>query len=188
MAGRSTIDLLRHGETAMSGFRGRLDDDLNANGWEQMRRAALAPSSWQVVVSSPLKRCASFAQMFAGAHHLPCHLDARLVEMDFGDWEGMTAADLMPSQGDALARFWADPWQFGPPHGEGMAAFESRVRAAWHDLALRYKGMRVLVVTHGGVIRLLLCLDRQLPRCEFLQLNVPHASVHRIGVPDITTR
>lgn len=181
MAGGAIIDLLRHGETGQSGFRGHLDDPLTAAGWEEMRRATREAGAWQAVVSSPLARCADFARVFAGEYQLPLALDARLAELHFGDWEGLTAEDLMQTHPDALARFWNDPWSFPPPNGEGLAAFESRIRAAWGDLSERYGGRHVLVVTHGGVIRLLLCLVRGLARDELLRLEVPHASLHRIG-------
>ncbi len=184
MAGRVSFDLLRHGETGQSGFRGRLDDPLTPAGREQMRQTTRVARSWQAVVSSPLARCADFARAFAGENHLPFALDARLAELHFGDWEGLTADDLMHAQPDALARFWNDPWSFPPPNGECMAVFEQRVRGAWADLSIRYVGQPILVVTHGGVIRLLMCLARGLARGELLRLAVPHASLHRIGAPE----
>ncbi len=181
MSGEVVIELLRHGETGQSGFRGQLDDPLTPAGWEQMHRTTCGTPCWQAVVSSPLTRCADFARAFAGEYHLPFALDARLAELHFGDWEGLTADDLMRTSPDALARFWNDPWSFPPPNSEGLAAFESRVRAVWGELSERYGGRHVLIVTHGGVIRLLLCLARGLARDALLRLEVPHASLHRIG-------
>jgi alpha-ribazole phosphatase len=182
MADGAVISLLRHGETGQSGFRGRLDDPLTPAGWEQMRRATHeARMPWQAVVSSPLVRCADFAHAFAAERGLPVEWDARLAELDFGDWEGLEPRVLQHSQPDALTRFWNDPWAFTPPKGERMAEFETRVRAAWADISERHAGHPVLVVTHGGVIRLLLCLARGLARDELLRLAVSHASLHRIG-------
>jgi alpha-ribazole phosphatase len=182
MADGAVIVLLRHGETGQSGFRGRLDDPLTLAGWEQMRRATHeARIPWQAVVSSPLVRCADFAHAFAAERGLPVERDDRLAELDFGNWEGQDAEALYRTQPEALGRFWADPWTFTPPNGEPLAAFEARVRAAWADLSERHADQHVLVVTHGGVIRLLLCLARGLAHSELLRLAVPHASLHRIG-------
>lgn len=182
MPAGAVIDLLRHGETGQSGFRGRLDDPLTPAGWEQMRRATHeVRMPWQAVVSSPLARCADFARTFAAERGLPVEWDVRLVELDFGDWEGMGAETLQRTQSEVLGRFWADPWTFAPPNGEPVAEFERRVRAAWADISECHAGRHVLVVTHGGVIRLLLCLARGLARGELLRLAVPHASLHRIG-------
>lgn len=182
MAGGAVIDLLRHGETGQSGFRGRLDDPLIPPGWEQMRRTTHeARTPWQAVISSPLARCADFARAFAAERGLPLEWDARLAELDFGDWEGLEPRTLQHTHSEALARFWNDPWAFTPPNGERMAEFEMRVRAAWSDLSDRHAGHHVLVVTHGGVIRLLLCLARGLAHSELLRLAVSHASLHRVG-------
>ena len=55
------LDLLRHGETEQGGLRGSLDDALTEKGWAQMRDAVAEAGPWQVLVSSPLQRCARFA-------------------------------------------------------------------------------------------------------------------------------
>lgn len=174
------VDLLRHGATGLSGFRGSLDDPLSDEGWAQMRSAVREAGPWQAVLSSPLTRCAAFARELAARHGAPLELDARLAELHFGTWEGRSAEQLMQTQPAALARFWEDPWRHAPPGGETLDAFEARVLAAWREACATYAGRRVLVVTHGGVIRLLLCRVRGLPRSEFLRLEVPHASLHGI--------
>ena len=174
-------DLLRHGQTGLSGFRGRLDDPLTPAGWDEMQQAvASADTRWKAVISSPLKRCADFARQFAHERGLPLNYDTRLTELDFGDWEGVNAEQLMASDPLALKRFWSEPQIFTPPNGESFAAFENRVRTAWQDNSSQYHGESVLLITHGGVIRLLLCLLRKLPYSEFLNLAVPHASLHRV--------
>jgi alpha-ribazole phosphatase len=132
-------------------------------------------------------RCADFARAFAAERGLPVEWDARLAELDFGDWEGLESRMLQHTQPEALARFWNDPWAFTPPKGERMAEFEMRVRAAWADISGRHAGRRVLVVTHGGVIRLLRCLSQGLARSELLRLAVSHASLHRIGACETVT-
>lgn len=183
-------DLIRHGTTGLGGFRGRLDDPLDATGWLQMRNAAATTDeAWQIVICSPLRRCAEFASEIAAKRGLPLETDARLAELDFGDWEGASAEELMRTEAgaEALRRFWDDPWRHPPPQGEPLTAFEERVRTAWQDLAARHAGKSVLLVTHGGVIRLLLCLARGLPRRELLNLDVPHASLYRIAAAEIFT-
>ena len=56
------LDLLRHGETEQGGLRGSLDDALTDKGWAQMRQAVAEAGPWEVLVSSPLQRCARFAE------------------------------------------------------------------------------------------------------------------------------
>lgn len=174
------IDLLRHGDTGFSGFRGRLDDPLTPLGWQQMEQA-VAGQTWDFVTSSPRQRCAEFAQKFAAHHAIPLELDEKLAEMDFGMWEGKTAAELMQTDADALGAFWQNPEHHSPPGGESMAAFSARVLQAWDELCKRHTRQRVLVITHGGVIRRIQCHVRHLPLAQLLSLEVPHASLHKIS-------
>lgn len=179
MPAPATIDLLRHGDTGHSGFRGSLDDALSAQGWRQMERA-VAGRSWHAVVSSPRRRCATFAQETAARLNVSVQFDERLAELHFGEWEGRTAEHLAQHQPEALHNFWRDPERHPPPGGETLSVFSARVLAAWRELCERHAARRVLVVTHAGVIRRLLCEVRGLPLKQLLTLDVPHGSLHRL--------
>ncbi|AYC33688.1 histidine phosphatase family protein [Pseudomonas cavernae] len=172
------FDLLRHGETELgSVFRGSLDDLLTASGWAQMRTAVANAGPWDAIVSSPLQRCAAFATELAQQHGVPLLLEADLRELHFGAWEGRSAASLMEDQADALGRFWAEPYACTPPQGEPMVQFAARVFAAIERLAAQFAGRRVLLVSHGGVIRLLLARARGLPREQLLRVTVGHGEL-----------
>lgn len=167
------IELLRHGETALAGsLRGSLDDELTPAGWQQMHEACKKPGAWQQIVSSPLRRCAAFAEELGGHLRLPVCLEPDLRELHFGEWEGQYPADLMREHADSLAAFWRNPYVCTPPGGEPVLAFEQRVLASLNDLALRYAGEKILVITHGGVMRLLLARAQGLPREQLLQVQV----------------
>lgn len=170
------LELLRHGETELGGgLRGSLDDALTDTGWAQLRGAVIEAGPWHRLVSSPLQRCARFAEELAGQRDLPLALEPDLQELHFGEWEGRAAAELMVREADALGRFWRDPYTFTPPGGEPLAVFEARVLGALQRLRQRHAGERVLLVTHGGVMRLLLARARGLPRSDLLQVNVGYA-------------
>lgn len=184
------LDLLRHGETrGGSRFRGRLDDPLTERGWEQMW-AAVGPGEgdgegvpvWDGIVTSPLARCADFARALSERRGIPLRLDPRLAELDFGDWEGRIAAELMATEAEALGRFWADPVAHPPPGGEPLLAFQARVLAAWGELLRQDRGDRTLVISHGGVIRVILCQVLGYPLGRLLELDVGHASLRGIRV------
>ena len=182
-AGRTCIDLLRHGETqAGSVYLGRTDVPLSEHGFRQMEEALLDAPHYQAVLSSPLARCAAFAQDYAQRFGLPLHFDARFQEMDFGMWDGCSAAEIAAADAGALENFWRDPVAFTPPHAEPLLSFQARVLAAWRELPARYHGQHVLLVTHGGVMRIILCHLQQRPLNELLSLAVPHAALHRIAV------
>ncbi|WP_144939216.1 alpha-ribazole phosphatase family protein [Pseudomonas alabamensis] len=177
------LDLLRHGQTELGGgLRGSLDDALTEQGWAQMQAAVADAGPWQVVISSPLQRCARFAEPLAQRLDVPFALEPDLRELHFGDWEGHSAAQLMETDADGLGAFWNDPYAFTPPQGEPVEAFAERVLAALARLRERYAGQAVLLVTHGGVIRLLLARARGLPRAHLLQVEVPHGSLSRLYV------
>jgi alpha-ribazole phosphatase len=146
------LDLLRHGETELGGgLRGSLDDALTAKGWEQMHAAVEQGGPWDRLVSSPLQRCARFAEQLGARLGLPLHLDQDLQELHFGAWEGRSAAALMDTDAEALGRFWADPYS-------------------------------ILLISHGGVMRLLLAQARGLPREQLLNVEVAHGALFSLQV------
>ncbi|WLH37322.1 alpha-ribazole phosphatase family protein [Pseudomonas sp. FP2196] len=177
------LDLLRHGETELGGgLRGSLDDALTEKGWTQMREAVIAGGPWDRLVSSPLQRCARFAAELGEQLNLPVQLDKDLQELHFGAWEGQSAAALMKTDADALGLFWADPYSFTPPQGEPVSDFSARVLAAVARLNAAYAGERVLLISHGGVMRLLLAQARRLPREQLLNVEVGHGALFSLTV------
>ncbi|MCU1754932.1 alpha-ribazole phosphatase family protein [Pseudomonas helleri] len=178
-----TLDLLRHGETELGGgLRGSLDDALTLVGWEQMRAAVQGQGPWDRIVSSPLQRCALFAQELAGQLALPVTFDKDLQELHFGEWEGQSAAALMQTDEQALGLFWANPYSFTPPQGEPVLEFSQRVLAAVTRLQQAHAGERVLVVCHGGVMKLLLAQARGLPREQLLNIQVVNGALFELQV------
>ena len=178
-----TLDLLRHGETELGGgLRGSLDDALTAPGWAQMRAAVKGQGPWDRIVSSPLQRCALFAHELGEQLGLPVSLDKDLQELHFGAWEGQSAAALMETDAEALGLFWSDPYAFTPPDGEPVLEFSRRVLAAVNRLQQAHAGERVLVVCHGGVMKLLLAQARGLPREQLLQIQVVNGALFELQV------
>ncbi|MFA7242016.1 MAG: histidine phosphatase family protein [Sulfuricellaceae bacterium] len=174
------ISLLRHGETEGGlRYRGSTDDALSLRGWEQMW-AAVGDGEWERIVASPLIRCAAFAQALAERRGIPFEIDERLREMHFGAWEGRTAIEIMAENADALARFWQNPAVYPPPEGEPLADFQARVLAAWRETVRA--GQRVLLVSHGGPIRVVLCEIKPHPVERLLELEVAHAALFAVRI------
>ncbi len=100
------------------------------------------------VVTSPLSRCHRLAAAIATARDLPLATDSRLIEMDFGRWEGLPWDAIPRPELDA----WAEDLLHASPHGgETVADLAARTHAALADLA---RGPRpALAVTHAGVIK-----------------------------------
>jgi len=173
------VDLLRHGSVRGGPcLRGWQDDPLDEAGWQQMRAAVDGRTDWQRVISSPLRRCADFADELAARLAIPLDTDPRWRELGFGDWEGQTADQILARDPEALRAFWCDPRANPPPNGETLSMFEARVDAVWTSLQQGLQaGERALLVTHGGVIRLLLCRVLGLPISEQFRFEVPTASL-----------
>lgn len=179
----TTIDLIRHGEPVGGRrYRGQVDDPLSEKGWRQMREAVADHCPWQRIVSSPLIRCAAFAEELAKRHGLPLQLEPRLQEIGFGEWEGKTADELLAQDPQCLWRFYRDPLNNTPPGAETLAAFRDRVIAAWDELLQQHAGRHVLVVGHAGMMRMILRHVLDMPLERVFRLQVANACITRIEV------
>ena len=175
------IDLLRHGQPAGGDrFRGVQDDPLSEIGWQQMRDSVQGMSGWDVVVSSPLKRCAEFAAELAEQYGLDLEIKADFAELAFGDWEGRSYEEIKQSAPQAWQAFFEDPINNTPPGGEPMADFCQRIDAAWDELLEQYKGRHVLVVCHGAVMRVIYRRILNTPMSSLFSIEVPYACLSRI--------
>ncbi len=143
--------------------------------------ARVATSS--VVWSSPSTRCASVARVLASRWQVDLRLDARLLEVDFGDWEGRTWSRIEGEEPAAYAS-WMSNWRTAaPPGGESIAALSARVEAWLAELgegALDQvtTGAPVLIA-HAGVIRALLVLLDGLAWDDAMKRDVPHLAWKR---------
>ncbi len=175
------IHLLRHGE-AQGGnrYRGITDDPLTEKGWEQMW-SAVGEERWERVISSPLSRCAEFGKALAERFSIPFEVVDDLKEMDFGRWDGKSAEEIWAKDAEALQQFWKDPVAGVPPDGEAFVDFRSRVMNSWREIIAAHPGQRLLLITHGGVIRVILCELSGHPLERLLEIEVAYASIH--GVP-----
>lgn len=178
------IDLLRHGETVHSGrYCGSTNHPLTRTGWMQMWQAIKnRPIEWQQIVTSPLVRCADFAEAIGQRYAIPVTYDERIQEIHFGDWEDRSSAELMHTNADALACFWRDPFNHPPPNGEYLPIFMTRVLSAWHAVQQQFNGQKILLVTHGGVIRIIICHVLQFPLERMLEIKIEHACFKQIQI------
>jgi broad specificity phosphatase PhoE len=186
----TTIDLLRHGACQDGAiFRGHTDSALSAHGEQQMFNAleklrALnleQENPWQTIVSSPLQRCANIAADLTTAQH-PLILEPGFREISFGDWDGQQTEQVLAEQPQQVAAFWQDPSRHTPPHGESLQDFEIRVGRAWAVLLQNQRGNHVLLICHGGVVRMLLAKLLGMPLHALTRLSVPYGCISRITV------
>ena len=178
---KTLIDLIRHGEPEGGRrYRGQVDDPLSDSGWRQMWAAVGDQAPWQRILTSPLSRCQAFATALGERHGLPVTVDARLMEIGFGAWEGRTAEQLRAEDPAQLARFYHDPVAARPAGAEPLAEFRARVVAAFDTLTEACHGQQVLVITHAGVIRTLIAHVLGAPLEAIYRIEVDYAAMTRI--------
>lgn len=184
--------LIRHGETdwnAAGRLQGREDVPLNERGRRQAARNGRALGHLLArrglglrdvaFVASPLARAAETMRLVGAEVGLDpaAHAhDARLVELGFGRWEGLTYAEVARVDPDGHAAREVDPWNARPPGGESMA--EAAVRVA--PLLGALSGPTVLV-THGGLIRVMHVLLGLAGREAVRQVPTPQDRFHVVA-------
>jgi probable phosphoglycerate mutase len=152
------LHLLRHGETAYTAERrysGRGDIPLTERGLAQAGAVArrLAGTSIDAVVTSPLERCVRTAEIVAAG--APIVVDEDLTECDFGDWEGLTFADVRARWPDEMAR-WLASTAVAPPGGEALDRVAERVERAVARVRANHPSGVVVMVSHVSPIKLVL--------------------------------
>ena len=120
--------------------------------------ARLAPMRGAVIHTSPLSRCRLVAEALAAGWNASAILDDRLLEMNFGAWEGLAWDDIPRAALDAWA---ADLMGFAAPGGESGAGLVTRVSAFWAEIAAG--GGRHVIITHGGPLKVLTALAERKP-------------------------
>ncbi|MEU6038255.1 bifunctional RNase H/acid phosphatase [Actinomadura sp. NPDC047616] len=180
----TTTLLLRHGETALSvdkRFAGTGDFPLTDNGAAQARAAAraLRDQGIDAIVTSPLSRCRDTAAAVAAETGAPVRVEDGLRETDFGDWEGLTFAEVGERWPGELKAWLADP-SAAPPGGESFTATARRVRTALDKLKVRHRHRKVLVITHVTPIKLLVVAALGAPMSAMYRMQLDVASLSRI--------
>ncbi len=182
--GRPTLYFLRHGQTDWNvayRLQGQMDIPINANGREQAARngrrlASLIDEPERMAfIASPLGRTRETMEIARRELGLKTHgyeTDDRLKELSFGLWQGFTFDELRGQQDPAVEARFADKWGFVPAGGESYAMLLERVKG-W----LPYQSRDAVVVTHGGVIRVLMHHLGGMPTDKAVRETVPQDRV-----------
>jgi broad specificity phosphatase PhoE len=184
----TTLLLVRHGETDWNRdgrWQGQSDTPLNEVGREQAVRVAEELDGIDVVYSSDLARARETAEIVAERLGLDVELDERLRERSFGAWEGKTGPEIEAEFRDAHERWLAGDGP-GADDAEAFASFGARVESFVEDVLMRHPDETVLVVAHGGSIRVIHALAGGLDyvRDHRSIPAVPNCTVSRYGARD----
>ncbi|WP_373079155.1 histidine phosphatase family protein [Zhongshania sp.] len=147
---------VRHGQTFANinkVWHGQTDTELTEEGHEQARRlGAYFPRYLHadVIYTSPLQRARITAEAIARTFKLEVNFDPRLMEMDLGDWEGKTFAELIEA-GNIVQKLIDDP-DFATPNGESQNIVKQRIVTAVDEISAKHPNENVIIVAHGVTI------------------------------------
>jgi broad specificity phosphatase PhoE len=152
--------LARHAQTASSAvdsFNGQRELPLTAHGRDQARKLGerLRGIEWAAVYRSPLGRTLETATLIAPGRD-PVALPG-LIEIDYGDWEGLSPGEARARDARRYDAWVADPAASSPPRGETAAQVAQRALAALEEIRSRHEGSThpVLAVSHKATLRIL---------------------------------
>ncbi|MER5638490.1 bifunctional RNase H/acid phosphatase [Kitasatospora sp. NPDC002227] len=181
----TTFVLLRHGETPLTPEKrfsgsGGSDPELSEKGRWQAARAAeafAARGSIQAVVSSPMRRTRQTAEAVAQRLGLDVRTEEGLRELDFGDWEGLTFAEVQDRHPEDLAAWLSSAKAKPTGSTESFTTLTHRVGVARDKLLARYSGKTVLVVSHVSPIKTLVRLALGAPPDSLYRMELSAASI-----------
>jgi broad specificity phosphatase PhoE len=167
---RTRLILVRHGETLPNRelrYVGTGNYPLSEHGQLQAEQLAEALSELSIaaVYSSPLQRAYCTADLIASKHALTVQVLSGLAEGSFGSWEGMSRAEVLarsPQDEQQLLAWEQDP-HLAPPGGESIAMIYERALTTVEQLAQMHIEQAIVLVSHVGVIKALLCATLAAP-------------------------
>jgi broad specificity phosphatase PhoE len=183
---RGTAILMRHGETRWNRegrVMGRNPVELSDNGRAQVGAAAVLARSLDLdlIVTSPLVRARQTAGIVAdGVGGIEIIEDPAIAEVSYGRWEGMTYHDLINDSHYAMYR--ESPVDYPTPGGETIPDVQARGVDAVHRAVKANPARRILFVSHGDIIRTVLCYFLGLELKFFHRVRIDNAALSGIQI------
>lgn len=183
------IIIIRHGETEWNKtgrFQGHSDVPLSGEGRMQAEVLGrnLALNRVDAIYASDLTRAMETAAPLAARFGLSIIPDPLLRELNFGAWEGRTFSDVNAEDPDAMKRFYNDPERVDIPNSEPFPNFQRRVAGRVREIVVQQRGKRVVIVSHGASIRILLADILGMPIRSIWHVSQLNTAVNKIRFED----
>lgn len=184
------IMLIRHGETAYNTehrIYGHAQIPLNARGQAQAQAVArrLAHTSIRAIYSSDLIRATATAQAIAAFHQLEVHVDARLREVNVGEWEHLTEADVATQYPDIYAQFRSRPGDTAYYGGESFTDVQQRaLQVLLRCIDTHKPDDTICIVCHAGTISALICAVLHVDINHHPRLRIDNCAISQLAVVD----
>lgn len=158
----TTVFFIRHGVTQWNKslkYQGQTDIDLSEEGLAQAEKVAarLSKEPFSAIYSSDLRRASVTADIIGTYHSMPVNLVPGFREISFGKWEGLTYDEIKASWPNEIDNFFNLASQVKIPDGESFIDLKRRSEASLQQILHDHPDQCVAVVSHGGVIRTMLC-------------------------------
>lgn len=161
-----------------------LDCDVsNAEAFESLAKRLPSKAVWMATTLRRTQRTMHAIHAARGSRPDPLHLEAALIEQNFGDWQGRTYTELGAfgrSDSTSASRFWLAPAHAVPPGGESFVQVMERVAEAVRRLTAEHAGRDIVCVAHGGSIRAALAMALGLEPEAALALSIDTLSLTRL--------
>lgn len=189
------VIMVRHGQTAWNlaqKYQGHSDIELSEAGIRQAELVAarLANEPIQAAFASDLGRAYQTAKTIAKNHKLPVHKVAELREINFGIWEGLTYDQIYSGWPELIEQLYQKPDEIQIPGGETFRELKQRAAGCLQRLVAEHEDSTILLVSHGGTIRTLLCAALDIHLNHIWQIKQDNTAVsileYHDGYPVVT--
>ena len=182
------LDFMRHGETVWNTerrYQGMTDIELSEEGLRQAECAAKRFKNIKIdkIYASPLKRAMKTAEKIAAEKGLEIISEDDFREIHFGEWEGKTVPELTEKYGESYTNFIREPHKYGFPGEGSVENVINRIKPGIDRLIAEDEG-NVLIVSHGGIIRLMIMYIMGLDSSWFTKMWINNTGVSIIEIKD----
>jgi alpha-ribazole phosphatase len=181
--------LVRHGEPVAAAHGrcyGKLDVGLSADGRRQIEETKefLQDFELNAVYTSPRQRAVESAKIIAQDGEISSEVCENLAEIDFGDFEGKTYAELEIEFPETFKKWMETPTEVEFPNGESFTQMQARVVRETENILRRHERETIALVSHGGVNRIILAHFLKIPDSAVFRLGQDYASANVIDFYD----
>ena len=169
--------LVRHGHVegiSPERFRGRAELPLTETGWREAAATAVRiAAGWRpaAIYTSPMGRCVETGAAIGKAVGLSASAMPDLNDIDYGDWQGLTADEARARWPDELDTWYRHPDWAAIPRGESLQQVLTRAVAALREVVRRHPDDTVVLVAHDSVNRVLLLHALELPLSRYWRIK-----------------
>ena len=177
------VYVVRHGQTAWNleeVFRGRADIPLDETGKKEVHLAgkALKDETIHAVYSSPLSRSMETAENIAKFHNLPVESLEAIIDISYGEWEGVSLKKVEQNYPDLYALWLNEPHKVRFPKGETLEEVRLRTIGAIEDLVKKHQQENIVLVAHRAPNKVICCALLGLDNRHFWRIQQDTASTN----------